>query len=211
VEVKVKKKRDRSKEKAVVKIRYRTDSSYREQVSVINTVQRLKRKNYRYEAAAAVGCSECDEKDPACLQFHHKDPDQKLRNVSACWTIEDIKREIEKCVVLCSNCHRRHHYPEHIKIWSNTTGKSTEALRRSRIRLHIYQLKTSLTCLMCPENDPVCLDFHHKDPKEKKFKIADATSIRAAEAEIKKCIVLCSNCHRKHHHYENSQHIDKEE
>jgi hypothetical protein len=61
---------------------------------------------------------------------------------------------------------------------------------------------------MCPENHPACLDFHHKNPKQKDFEIACAirqgwTKPRILE-EIEKCIVVCSNCHRKLHWLEKN-------
>lgn len=59
------------------------------------------------------GCSVCGEKDWRCLDFHHRDPIQKLFNIATATTTayawERIVTEIEKCDVMCSNCHRKHH------------------------------------------------------------------------------------------------------
>jgi predicted HNH restriction endonuclease len=56
-------------------------------------------------------------------------------------------------------------------------------------------------CLYCAEKDPCCLDFHHQS-NDKKYsisnKLADKTWTALLE-EIKKCIVVCANCHRKLH------------
>ena len=61
-------------------------------------------------------CEECGENHPATLDFHHKDPSQKDFDVSVLVTsdrsLETIKREIAKCKVLCSNCHRKLHWEE---------------------------------------------------------------------------------------------------
>lgn len=58
-------------------------------------------------------------------------------------------------------------------------------------------------CSRCPEKDPCCLDFHHEDPKIKKFALAVAAWKHTSEAkvigELAKCVVLCANCHRKEH------------
>lgn len=45
------------------------------------------------------------------------------------------------------------------------------------------------------------LDFHHKDGSEKEFVIAARPSISLEKlaAEISKCVLLCSNCHREFH------------
>lgn len=54
-------------------------------------------------------------------------------------------------------------------------------------------------CAHCGEKNILCLDFHHTDPSQKEYKIS-AIKSRSWEkmlAEIDKCEVLCSNCHRK--------------
>lgn len=58
------------------------------------------------------GCEVCGETTPCCLDFHHLDPQEKERTISEfarVATVEQLKQEIEKCVVLCSNCHRKVH------------------------------------------------------------------------------------------------------
>ena len=56
-------------------------------------------------------------------------------------------------------------------------------------------------CAKCGENDPSCLDFHHRDPDTKEGDIGKIRrySMKRLLAEIAKCDVLCANCHRKHH------------
>lgn len=60
------------------------------------------------------GCSMCGEKDIACLDFHHiRD---KSKNISELVSIENFNRlvlEVDKCIVLCANCHRKLHYHKH--------------------------------------------------------------------------------------------------
>lgn len=60
-------------------------------------------------------------------------------------------------------------------------------------------------CKNCGETHPACLDFHHIGNKEAGIasmihttNITDALKKKII-AEIKKCEVLCSNCHRKVH------------
>ena len=54
-------------------------------------------------------------------------------------------------------------------------------------------------CILCNEKHYAALDFHHINPLEKDRTIARATSRKEIEKEVKKCVVLCSNCHRKYH------------
>ncbi|MBM3209032.1 hypothetical protein FJZ40_01960 [Candidatus Shapirobacteria bacterium] len=60
-----------------------------------------------------LSCQRCEEKTTVCLDFHHKDGQAKDftlgRAKSWGWSINRIKREIEKCIVLCANCHRKEH------------------------------------------------------------------------------------------------------
>jgi len=64
-------------------------------------------------------CSKCGyDKCWAVLDFHHRDPDTKEYAVSRFirrkkLNIKNIKeafKEIDKCDVLCANCHRELHY-----------------------------------------------------------------------------------------------------
>jgi hypothetical protein len=63
--------------------------------------------------------------------------------------------------------------------------------------------RLTLECSKCGEKNIACLDFHHKNALKKDIGIAEAVnrgwSIKRIEGEIKKCDVLCSNCHRKLH------------
>jgi len=56
-------------------------------------------------------CLGCDENDPEVLSFHHKNPETKEFQISwnqqKAW--EKLKIEIEKCELLCMNCHIKHH------------------------------------------------------------------------------------------------------
>jgi len=61
-------------------------------------------------------CRSCGIEDPRVLTFHHCDPTQKRMNVSDMsrrgWSIEQLKMEIEKCEILCANCHLIEHYED---------------------------------------------------------------------------------------------------
>lgn len=45
------------------------------------------------------------------------------------------------------------------------------------------------------------LDFHHRNPEDKKFNLATAPRRKWEEVikELTKCVLLCSNCHREYH------------
>lgn len=63
---------------------------------------------------------------------------------------------------------------------------------------------TNCGILVSPETPPCCFDFHHEgDKKEHQMaKFSSRTfplNDEVAMIELAKCVVLCSNCHRKHH------------
>lgn len=63
-------------------------------------------------------CKVCGEDREWVLDFHHRDPNSKDTEVSKLRNSGSKNRvleEINKCDVLCSNCHRDLHYKEKIK------------------------------------------------------------------------------------------------
>lgn len=57
------------------------------------------------------GCDECGyDEHSSALVFHHTEPDNKTSEVSTMVvkhrSMDKIVNEIEKCIVLCSNCHK---------------------------------------------------------------------------------------------------------
>jgi len=65
--------------------------------------------------------------------------------------------------------------------------------------------KATLSCVKCGQNHPATLDFHHIDSSTKESSVNKLIKYRAfkrAMEEVKKCVVLCANCHRIHHHDE---------
>ena len=63
---------------------------------------------YKGNKCARCGYDRCVD----ALEFHHKDPAQKDFNISSkghtrSW--ERVKEELDKCEMLCANCHREIH------------------------------------------------------------------------------------------------------
>jgi len=100
---------------------------------------------------------------------------------------------------------RRAYQREYMRGWYKNNKATHIAYVRNRdkkIEAWFRKYKESLSCEECGENHPACLDFHHKNPLEKKFSIGrphNRSSIKGLIAEIAKCQVLCANCHRKEH------------
>ena len=86
------------------------------------TEQKQKANARRIEIAAwfleykkALACSQCGFKHPAAIDFHHVGDDKEAglaQMVHNAVGKKRILKEIAKCEILCSNCHRILHYDE---------------------------------------------------------------------------------------------------
>ena len=88
-------------------------SENKQKVLVKQKKNREKRGEWFIEYKKTLKCSECGENHPAVLDFHHLDPSEKEFNLSDqiwCRKKEDVISEINKCIVLCANCHRKLHW-----------------------------------------------------------------------------------------------------
>ena len=75
-------------------------------------------------------------------------------------------------------------------------------------RKWFFELKKNLKCEKCGFSHPAALDFHHIDPSQKDFGISlNRNNKEKVLEEIKKCKVLCSNCHRIEHATQYNTHI----
>ncbi len=98
----------------------------------------------------------------------------------------------------CAKIYRKRHYEK------NKIAISAKVQERKRnLRKQFAEYKATLRCTQCGESHPATLDFHHvvRHPSNRKVnELLKRGAIDKAIQEIQeKCIVLCSNCHRKHH------------
>ena len=82
-------------------------------------------------------------------------------------------------------------------------GKHISILRRE-MKKYLVEYKGG-KCEICGYNKCIdALEFHHLNPKEKEFSIADFcasnhSNYEKAKQEVEKCQLLCANCHREVH------------
>lgn len=111
-------------------------------------------------------------------------------------------RKVGRRASECKECHR----VMRNKYYKGKTDKEKLQIlgRKKEIKEWLNNLKSELTCNRCPENHISTLQFHHKDPGKKEISIANVVrngwrKERILE-EIRKCEVLCANCHAKEHY-----------
>lgn len=142
-------------------------------------------------------CSLCKVVYPSYVfDFHH--PQEKNFSLSALMSgkWERIEEELNKCDLLCANCHRLLHY------------KSDPVQHRRANRRYKYKRKAMAllgsTCCRCgliPTIDDESLsafDFHHILHTNKKSvgNLLDNAGWNVIRDEVSKCILVCANCHR---------------
>lgn len=80
---------------------------------------------------ASKGC-QCGEVDPVALDFHHTDGDKEI-NVSDAlrrgWGKDRLVQEMQKCQVICSNCHRKLHAGREIIVGTMAPGSEAKKYR----------------------------------------------------------------------------------
>ncbi len=91
--------------------------SYCKKCNIKNVVERGRAKKLEMLEYKGNKCVDCELKvkdsHPCVFDFHHLDPNEKDVNLfktikTKKW--EEIKKELDKCVILCSNCHRIRHF-----------------------------------------------------------------------------------------------------
>ena len=76
--------------------------------------RRDKIKEEYIEWKKTLKCNKCGFDDYRALQFHHSyDKEHNISNmIKSGHSLCSVKKEAEKCEVLCANCHQIHHYEE---------------------------------------------------------------------------------------------------
>jgi len=118
--------KNKEKAKAQISARYLSKKkelleyqrAYRQQNrQLVTDKNRAKRKQRLLDAITLLGgkCSICSQiHDPCVYDFHHTDPTQKDFTIGENMLVskERFFSEINKCILVCANCHRIIHHKE---------------------------------------------------------------------------------------------------
>lgn len=131
-------------------------------------------------------CTKCREMKP--LTDFYTNKNTKDGRQSCC----------KKCSCIATQDSRKRWYEE-----NKTKHRECVKKRKHALFRWMWELKSKLKCEVCGENHPATLDFHHTDPSKKDLSISLMCKWGYTKekilAEIEKCQVWCSNCHRKFH------------
>lgn len=162
-------------------------------------------------------CANCQKEIPASIKIDGKKRNLCKRkycfecspwgskNTSKIEELEYNQKFINgKKIIICIDCNR-----EKVKhkggrchecckiIWNKTTKTKAHKFKAQLVAL------AGGCCKVCGyKNNYAALEFHHRDPSEKKFELAQIKHAQISNKlleELNKCDLLCSNCHRKAH------------
>ena len=133
------------------------------------------------------------------FDVHHlRDKEIEIKQV---WGLssDEAKKELDKCILVCSKCHRKIHYI-----------KQGVSKKREKAREILFKYKGNNKCEGCKVKfDFIDLCFHHTKPENKKYNISREINYNRYQSiekvqedlleELDDCDVLCFTCHRKIH------------
>jgi hypothetical protein len=91
-----------------------------------------------------------------------------------------------------------------------STNKAKKKEFEKRNKEFIQRYKKICKCKKCGlSNKPYLLEFHHLDPSIKYKNVTDlqfnAYGIQKIKDEIRKCVMICRNCHMEYHYLERQK------
>lgn len=94
---------------------YKKNSKY---YKAKNKSQVTKARDFIQQAKRKGNCSKCKDDRWYVLDFHHLSKETKLdglaKMVTRGYSLDNLQKEMEKCILLCANCHRELHHLENI-------------------------------------------------------------------------------------------------
>ena len=154
-------------------------------------------------------CTDCGGVfSPWVMDFDHRDPMKKSFNLTSgramLMSRSRLMAEIEKCDIVCANCHAARTYRWLLKRKRGTPGTSPriEDKRRNwRGHARLLEQLRNVPCGDCGLRFPsYVMQFDHRNPSDKKYTVTRMIG-RAGRAKIleeaAKCDIVCANCHRE--------------
>jgi hypothetical protein len=146
------------------------------------------------------------------MDFDHRDPSKKLFTIAGGHALlmsrAKLIAEVEKCDVVCANCHALRTYAGLMERrrrstqeeWTPGTSAYIER-KRAHWRASATMLNElrDVPCLDCGRRFPPCvMQFDHREHATKKFMVSQNRSGAHSTilAEVAKCDIVCTNCHR---------------
>ncbi len=111
-------------------------------------------------------------------------------------------KDILKCAKSTVSYHLGRDQKSKAKSRKYLTRERIATLKREKriyLQLLAYRYKRMCGCMNCGNKEPIVLQFDHRDPETKittiSQMISDRYPLSVFKEEIRKCDILCANCH----------------
>jgi hypothetical protein len=154
-------------------------------------------------------CADCGGVfSPWVLDFDHRDPTKKAFNLMSgramLMSRSRLMGELEKCDIVCANCHAARTYRRLLtgdRAVSGTSGRLEEKRRYWRGHAKLLEQLRDVPCADCGVRFPsYVMQFDHRDSSAKNYTVTrmiGRTGRARILEEAAKCDIVCANCHRE--------------
>lgn len=129
-------------------------------------------------------CTKCKEEKPE-TEFHYRNKK---------------KGTLRYMCKACQKDYNKQHYLNNKDAYLNRAKERNKVLRGEK-RDFVWEYLSKHPCVDCGETDPIVLEFDHRNRNQKRFSVSahgmTTHSFADLQAEILKCDIRCSNCHRR--------------
>lgn len=102
---------------------------------------------------------------------------------------------------VCKDCNRSQRKAYYRTAHGRSIDLANGLRSQDRLKRKVYDFLSTQSCIDCGEADPVVLEFDHRDAATKVSNVSDMVrrgmAWRTIQAEIDKCDIRCSNCHKR--------------
>lgn len=149
-------------------------------------------------------CTDCGECFPSiCMDFDHT-RGKKSFEISKAYRLANtpnrLLEEIQKCDLVCANCHRDRTQSRLSKLGVSTRKPNKAKQRRESLMEFIRESKINQKCVDCKQLHAYWkLDYDHIEVKAINVSLIASTKhwgLERTRQEISRCELVCANCHR---------------
>ena len=153
-------------------------------------------------------CADCGGVfSPWVMDFDHRDPAEKSFTLTSgramLMSRPRLMAEIDKCDIVCANCHAARTYRwlrARDNVVSGTSPRLEEKREYWRGHARLLEQLRDVPCADCGLRFPsYVMQFDHRDPSDKNYTVTRMIGRAGREKileEAAKCDIVCANCHR---------------
>lgn len=147
-----------------------TEEIFKNYKYLYNYRKRLKQLLVSYKGGKCEICGY--DKCISALEFHHKNPKDKDFSISSgkYLSIQKCKQEVDKCILVCSNCHRELHDIEYQKIQSQLINKEKQAFIEIMNNRDKYSIKHVPNSYLYLKDTNILVDIENNMSRKDIFK-----------------------------------------